>query len=314
MTEEVLPDSVQLKNGRWTGVLGELINGTADFSLVLTQNYARSGVIRFIRIYAIDPFVFVTSPAQPLPQWLSIFRPFETPLWLVTIASTVISGCLAFMFTRLHPQPERRFSLGLSIFNSYGAMCENAQHRLPANSIAAQTFLGWWWLYCIIILTAYKSSLVAMMTVPSFSKNINSLEELASSSFSWGITNTYGSDHILFQTSPMPVYQRLFASMQYHNIEDSFVKLLTERYAFISWRSNLQAFIAERYSDSSGRPLVHMAKEAFSPENFAWGFRPKAPFVHKFDAVMQRLTEAGLIRKWELDTVARRRREGRSSC
>ncbi|XP_037091207.1 glutamate receptor ionotropic, kainate 5-like [Pollicipes pollicipes] len=138
MTEEVLPDSVQLKNGRWTGVLGELINGTADFSLVLTQNYARSGVIRFIRIYAIDPFVFVTSPAQPLPQWLSIFRPFETPLWLVTIASTVISGCLAFMFTRLHPQPERRFSLGLSIFNSYGAMCENAQHRLPANSIAAQ--------------------------------------------------------------------------------------------------------------------------------------------------------------------------------
>ena len=77
----------------------------------------------------------------------------------------------------------------------------------PSAFASPQTFLGWWWLYCIIILTAYKSTLVAMMTVPSLSENINTLEALASSSFSWGISDGFGSDFTLFQTSQVSIYK-----------------------------------------------------------------------------------------------------------
>ena len=45
------------------------------------------------------------------------------------------------------------------------------------------------------------------MTVPSLSENINTLEALASSSFSWGLSDGYGSDFILFQTSKVSTYQ-----------------------------------------------------------------------------------------------------------
>ena len=64
----------------WTGVIGELAadDGIADLSATLTILYSRIGVIRFSRSYAIDKFVFVTDLAHPLPQWLSIFRPFKS--------------------------------------------------------------------------------------------------------------------------------------------------------------------------------------------------------------------------------------------
>ena len=54
--------------------------------------------------------------------------------------------------------------------------------------------------------------------------------------------------------------------MQFHNTSESFRKLLTERYAYISWKSNLDTVIAEQYSDQLGQPFVHMSRETFSPE------------------------------------------------
>ena len=71
--------SVQRPNGSWTGIMGELAaDNDTDFTLVLTMLHNRAGDIRYTRIYAIDTFVFVTGLAQPVPQWLSIFRPFRS--------------------------------------------------------------------------------------------------------------------------------------------------------------------------------------------------------------------------------------------
>ena len=67
------------EDGSWGGIIGELTkDDEADFTVVVTMLYNRIKVIRFTRIYAIDTFVFVTNLAQPIPQWLSIFRPFRS--------------------------------------------------------------------------------------------------------------------------------------------------------------------------------------------------------------------------------------------
>ncbi|KAF0289999.1 hypothetical protein FJT64_011786 [Amphibalanus amphitrite] len=123
--------------------MGELAEDSdTDFTLVLTMLHKRVATIRFTRIYAIDTFVFVTGLAQPIPQWLSIFRPFRMTLWIVTIVSVLLAGLAAFGFTRFHPLPERRFTISLSILNTYGAMCENAQSRVPSHSTAAKVSIG----------------------------------------------------------------------------------------------------------------------------------------------------------------------------
>ena len=86
--DAVILHSVQREDGRWTGIIGELVadNGT-DFTVVLTMLYNRVNAIRFTRIYAIDTFVFVTGLAKPIPQWLSIFRPFKSESILGVVGS-----------------------------------------------------------------------------------------------------------------------------------------------------------------------------------------------------------------------------------
>ena len=44
---------------------------------------------------------------------------------------------------------------------------------------------------------------------------------------------------------------------------------------------------------------------------YGWGFRPSAPYVHKFDEILQQLREAGLITKWERDVDEQRSALGR---
>ena len=71
--------SVQGEDDQWTGIMEELVaDNDTDFTLVLTMLHSRVNAVRFTRIYAIDTFVFVTGLAQPIPQWLSIFRPFKS--------------------------------------------------------------------------------------------------------------------------------------------------------------------------------------------------------------------------------------------
>ena len=70
---------IQQDNGSWSGIVGELAKDSdVDFTVCVTVLYNRINFVRFTRIYAIDTFVFVTNLAQPIPQWLSIFRPFRS--------------------------------------------------------------------------------------------------------------------------------------------------------------------------------------------------------------------------------------------
>ena len=65
-------------DGKWTGIIGDIAaDNFTDFTLVVSMLHNRVHIMRFTRIYAIDTYVFVTGLAKPIPQWLSIFRPFK---------------------------------------------------------------------------------------------------------------------------------------------------------------------------------------------------------------------------------------------
>ena len=63
-------------DGNWTGIVGTLQHHQADFCLGLTPNYARSRVVDFSRVYIGDPLVIISAKPRPLPNYLSLTRPF----------------------------------------------------------------------------------------------------------------------------------------------------------------------------------------------------------------------------------------------
>ncbi|KAK3885373.1 hypothetical protein Pcinc_010405 [Petrolisthes cinctipes] len=63
--------------GNWTGIVGTLQREDADLSLDLTITPKRPQVIQFTKTYIDESVVLLSSKPRPLPEYLSLIRPFE---------------------------------------------------------------------------------------------------------------------------------------------------------------------------------------------------------------------------------------------
>lgn len=63
----------------------------------------------------------------------------------------------------------------------------------------------------------------------------------------------------LFSSFPqVPVYQNLFKSMEYANMETSMEKVLKGNFAFISWKTYFRNLIARDYTERNGETQVKL--------------------------------------------------------
>ncbi len=75
---------------------------------------------------------------------------------------------------------------------------------------------------------------------------------------------------------------------------------------FIDWKSGLEVAIHVHYSTPSGEPLINQAPNpVFMPNYPGWGFYKFNPWRERFDEVIQRMLQAGLIDLWKKRTWER---------
>lgn len=67
----------EVADGVWTGIVGTLQQEKADFSMDLTVTSQRKAVVDFGRIYIGEEMAILSLKPQPLPNYLSLIRPFE---------------------------------------------------------------------------------------------------------------------------------------------------------------------------------------------------------------------------------------------
>lgn len=77
--------------------------------------------------------------------------------------------------------------------------------------------VGWWWMLCIILTSAYRSALISHLTIPGLTRPINSLEDLLTlKKWSWctetGVLNMADID--FFIGSPSPVVREVYRRME----------------------------------------------------------------------------------------------------
>lgn len=65
------------RGGNWTGIAGELQREEADICLDLTVTPQRYQVIQYTGAYTFQSAVLFSTKARPLPEYLSLVRPFE---------------------------------------------------------------------------------------------------------------------------------------------------------------------------------------------------------------------------------------------
>ncbi|XP_071546566.1 uncharacterized protein [Panulirus ornatus] len=300
----------------WTGIVGDLQHQQADFSMDLTLTPKRAEVVEYCRVYIDESVVILSSKPRPLPEFMSLIRPFEEMLWLLLLVSIVGWGTTLWLLQKAWSWVSggRGLNLSSSLFYSWGIMLEDPPNDPPKN-ITAQVLVGWWLVFSLVVTTAYRSSLISHLVVQGKSPVINSMEDLvARQGWNWGTPRMTGALLLVLSTSPYPAVQKVYKEMQSNSLDEGLELVLQGGYSFIYSKYYCRTLIATRYTDSAGYTPIHISATEyplFAGNGLA--FRRGAPFRRQLDIAIQRLLEGGLITFWMDDVIATRVRNTRRS-
>ncbi|KAK7078940.1 hypothetical protein SK128_008809 [Halocaridina rubra] len=301
----------KLDNGSYTGVIGTVQKYEADFSLNVAFTGDREKVIDYTVGYFNDPLTFCTTKPRPLNQALTLLRPFQLWVWIGFFIVSLAMGPLYYLSCRVLPEPnfsstgsrsKKSLSLAKAIMKIYGSLLSQSD---PWNAgDGSRVLAAAWIIFSLVTMTSYVANLIASYTLPALSPTLNTLQELVDSDFSWGIQNLGAADYQLFKSSEVPLYQKVFAGLDMcPDLDECLKRARDTKYAFITWRLYMEDRIAIRFTSATGERQLHVAYEDFFPSEIGWAMNSGCPFRGKFNNVIRKLLESGIITKWLKDII-----------
>ncbi|XP_069938822.1 ionotropic receptor 21a-like [Cherax quadricarinatus] len=303
-----------LSNGTWTGAVGETIRGETDVSFA---NYFitadRLKIMDMTRPYYIDYTCFVTPKPRPLPQYTAVTWPFQVSVWAAVGVAGVVLCPAVHLAGRTEPGTWF-LRVDNCLWYVLGIFLTQPQQVLPQ-----------WWPLRVVVLSAsvgatvltavYRSALVAFLLVPLPVPPINSLQQLLQSGLHWGVRDSGGWEE-WFRNSLDPTSQRIAAGFEYvSGIEGGLTRVLEGNFAFMNSGTFLRYLVASNFTDGFGVTKLHVAKECFVPFRIGLAMPRFSVFTSRFNTVVARIVEAGMVTRLFQDlldeAVRKRRRKAR---
>ncbi|XP_066157324.1 glutamate receptor ionotropic, delta-1-like [Euwallacea fornicatus] len=215
---------------------------------------------------------------------------------------------------------------GNSILYTYSMLLLVSLPKLPTGW-SLRMLTGWYWLYCLLVVVAYRASMTAILSRPTPRVTIDSLQELIESKLTYGGWGEINSE--FFKSSPddfINAVRRNFEVM--NNSEEALNRVAEGRFAFYENIYFLRATILNRkirhrrastyINDStfetadpqvqSNRDL-HIMKDCIINMPVSIGLQKNSPMKPRVDKLIRAILEAGLIHKWLNDVMQKFRTE-----
>uniref|UniRef100_A0A4W3GFG5 Glutamate receptor n=1 Tax=Callorhinchus milii TaxID=7868 RepID=A0A4W3GFG5_CALMI len=171
------------RNGKWNGMIGELINKRADLAVsALTITPERENVVDFTGRFMDFTLGFLLKKPEDKVDMFTCLAPFDLSVWACIIGTLFIVGLLICMFTWATPSPLQIGSVtSTTLYNAvwfvYGSFVQ--QGEIPINTLAVRLLMGFWWLFVFIIISTYTANLTAILTSNRIDNPIRSFQDLA---------------------------------------------------------------------------------------------------------------------------------------
>ncbi|XP_071533865.1 glutamate receptor-like [Panulirus ornatus] len=299
------------QDGVFSGMIGQLQREEADFSTVTGPSSERLRAIQYLRGYPSDTFNIVSRKPSLLPKHLSLMRPFAGKLWLVLLVIVVAWAVILWLLQKVWWWVAGGRGVGFNITLQYtwGALLEQPPSD-PSINTSGRMLVGWWLVFCLVIDTAYRSSLVAHMTVQGKTTPPETFEDLVKlDGWTWGTEPWVlrGYPYEYFSTHTDPVMQQIYRQMEVLVAKEALKKVLEGGFSLFDFKTYIKTFIATRYSDAYGNTPFYISKTGISiVAAFGWSFRKGAPFYRKFRTTMSQMEAAGITQYWIDDVIAKR--------
>ncbi|XP_053641763.2 glutamate receptor U1-like [Cherax quadricarinatus] len=306
-------------DGVFDGMIGELQREETDFCLIAAPTPERLRVTEYARAYPSTDLVIVSLKPTLLPEFWAFFRPFKGELWLGLLVSVVVWGVTLWLLQRAWHWASggRGQDFITALMYGWGALLQTPPSD-PSVNVSGQVLVGWWLVFCLIIGTAFTSSLIAHLTVQEKSPTLETFQDLLNQqNWKWGTEKWLLSGVPLeyFSRHFDPVVQQIYKKMQILPVDEALKNVAQGSFSFITFKEYVSIIIASRYADSLGNTPFYISKTSVSMmAAFGWCIRKGAPFYPRFSQLMRRLEDSGVTAYWRQDVIARRVRENRETA
>lgn len=235
------------EDGNYSGLLGEMDEARADIALGdLHYTMFHLDVMDLSIPYTTECLTFITPEVLSDNSWKTLLLPFSLGMWIGVLVSLFSIGIIFFTFSNLYilirsekhlteavAQPpvvsyfKRDFfdDFAACILYTYSMILVVSLPRLPLRW-SVRVLTGWWWIYCILVVVAYRASLTSILANPQPRLTIDTLEVLATS---WLKCGAWGEQNKnFFVTSTDPAAQKIGAKLEHVDDADGAVSEVTE--------------------------------------------------------------------------------------
>ncbi|CAB3398042.1 unnamed protein product [Caenorhabditis bovis] len=231
-------------NGSWDGMIGEILRGEAEMAVApLTVNFKRTEAVDFTKPFlSLGISILYKVPDDQQPDLFSFLNPLSWQIWTAIstsiIAVTIGMYCVAnvtpyewnlnFSCCTAHePHPAAAFATGkdepITMSNNYSfwntvwyvlsTMLKGGCDFGP-RAVSTRLLGGTWWVFYLVIISAYTANLAAVLTVSRPYIPIKNLDDLANQSvISYG-TIKGGSTMQFFQESRIASHVKMWENMK----------------------------------------------------------------------------------------------------
>lgn len=132
---------------------------------------------------------FLTPNPLTRPRYLALILPFNNKLWALVLSICFIFAPFGLYVLSKLPVHATEYHIFASrsqvVFTCFSIMSQVALHLWP-KFWAVRMFIGWFWMFCLLITLAYRGAMVSFLTIPLFENPIDNINDLASSGLGIG--------------------------------------------------------------------------------------------------------------------------------
>ncbi|KAK7863542.1 hypothetical protein R5R35_011169 [Gryllus longicercus] len=170
---------------------------------------------------------------------------------------------------------------------------------------------GWWWIYCVLVVVAYRASMTAILANPAPRVTIDTLDQLANSHISCGGWGEHEKE--FFLTSLDDAGKKIGQKFEIVlNEEEAITKVAMGEFAyygniFFLRHARIMRQVSTNANHSIGRITVanapgekslHIMRDCVINMPISIGLQKNSPLKTQIDQFLYRIIEAGLVKKW----------------
>ncbi|KAJ8871610.1 hypothetical protein PR048_027937 [Dryococelus australis] len=295
----------QLRNGTWTGILGNVINGKADIAFAgMMLNTERLLFLKNTYPFFKDTISWAVPIAKPLPHWKSLIKIFPASIWWLVSLTYFVNSVFVYYLCKLKiggiPSPRIFGSLSECLLYLYSMFLANAIPVMPRH-VSPRLLFGIFLLYSLVINTAYRTFLIVDITHPMHEHQISSPEDILSSGIEFGF---HPNIDRFFVDNSGTSKQIMDGHIVCMDIEKCIERVaMNGDFAISHQINNIEYVITKNFLDAYNKPMAKMLPESAMHFFITMYMQKNSVILGPFNAILIRLVEAGLIEKWRLDVL-----------